>query len=117
MKFKSGRQNVPEALRLAGSEMFTSAGGGRSGSSKYFVFGAGSESNTEKALKKAAKQLRYQGVSIMPVPINVADSDKSPLKAIASAPSNNFYKPVADTSTLETTHHSQVTSSIIPGRN
>ena len=116
MSFSSGAQNVPEALKLAGSEMFTSAGGGRSGSSKYFVFGAGSESNTPEALKSAARQLRYQGVSIMPVPIGV-DSDRSPLKSIASIPSDQFYLPAADSATLERDLHTKAITSIRSGKN
>jgi hypothetical protein len=116
MRYRSGTQNLPEALKLAGSEMFTSAGGGRKGSSKYFVFGGGSESNTPKALKKASKQLQYQGVSLMPIPIGV-DSNKSPLKSIASNPVNNFYLPATDSSNLERDLHSQATSSIRPGKN
>ena len=114
MTYSSGVQNVPEALKFAGSDMFTSA---RPGSSRYFVFGAGSESNTEEALKSAAKQLRYQGVSIMPVPIGVARPERSPLKSVASIPQNDFYRPAADTSSLENDLPAQAVSSIVPGEN
>lgn len=116
MRFKSGGQNVPEALKLAGGEMFTSAGGGRAESSKYFVFGAGSESNTQEALRNASRQLQYQGVSVMPVPISDSNSDRSPLKSVASTPVNEFYLPARDVSTLQTNHHTRAISSIRPGK-
>ncbi|CAB4029413.1 Hypothetical predicted protein, partial [Paramuricea clavata] len=92
--------------------MFTSAGGGRSGASKYFVFGAGSESNTPQTLKRASKKLQYQGVSIMPISIG---SDVSPLRSIASEPVRDFYRTTADASSLETDLHTQVISSVVPG--
>ena len=116
MRFKSGRQNVPEALKVAGSEMFTSAGGGRAEASKYFVFGAGSESNTQEALQSASRQLQYQGVSVMPIPISDPNSARSPLKSIASSPANSFYLPARDVSTLQTSHHTRAISSIVPGK-
>ena len=114
INFSPGVQNVPEALQLAADEMFTSAGGGRSGASKYFVFGAGSESNTPEALEKASRKLKYQGVSIMPISIG---SDVSPLRSIASQPVRDFYRTTTDASSLETDLHTQVVSSVVPGRN
>lgn len=117
MRFRPGRQNVPEALKVAGSRMFTSAGGGREGSSKYLVLGAGSDSSTPEALQSASRQLKYQGVSIMPVPISDPNADSSPLKSIASTPTRDFYLPARDVSTLQTSHHTGVISSITPGKN
>ena len=112
MSYRPGRSNVPQALRLAGSDVFSA---GRPGASKYFVFGAGSETGSQEELQSAAKQLQYQGVSIMPVPIG-GDASRSPLRSVASDPKRDFYVPATDVTQLETRLHTTATSSIIPGK-
>lgn len=112
MRYKAGAQNVPAALRSAGSKMFT---GGREKASKYFVFGAGSDSSSPQELKNAVRQLNYQGVSVMPIPIGPRAASSS-LREIASVPKNDFFQPARSVASLETDIARQASSKIVPGK-
>lgn len=90
MSFQSGGQNLPEALQLASTEMFSER---RPGASKYFLFGSsGCDKVCSSVLEASAKPLVDQGVSLMPVVFGAASNSLS-LRSISSVPSGEFFLP------------------------